>query len=173
MIMGLREGEVPPLMWSDVKENYILIHREQIMVKKGDLQAKQSCVIVEHTKTWKDRKYPLTTELVEFLERLAKVTGNQEGFLFPSRDDPEKPIHNHSIYNYYRKMCQKLGISLSHSAHKGPHSFRRNAITKAANASGGDLLMVSKIFGNTPSVAERNYYTGLDLDRAKAVLEVG
>lgn len=172
MIMGLREGEVPPLMWEDVKENYILIHREQLMVKKGDLQAKQSCVIVDHTKTWKDRKYPLTDEVAEFLCRLREVQKRYfEGseFLFPSRADIGKPVHNHSIYNLYRQMCIKLGISLSHDYHKGPHSFRRNAITKAANMS-GDMFMVSKIFGNTPAVAETNYYTGLDLDKAKTIL---
>ena len=31
--------------------------------------------------------------------------------------------------------------------------------------------MASKPFGNTPYVANANYYTGLDLNQAKAVLE--
>ena len=145
------------------------------MVKKGDLQSKQSCVIVEHTKTWKDRKYPITEKLRRSLVRLSGVherNGLRSKFLFPSKNDQSKPLHNHSIYNYYRTMCRKLGIALSHEAHKGPHSFRRNAITKAANNSGGDMLMVYKIFGNIPAVAENNYYVRLSLDRAKAVLEM-
>ena len=75
------------------------------------------------------------------------------------------------IYNFYRKMCMDLNIKLSHEAHKGPHSFRRNAITKVVNSSGGNLVMASKLFGNTPTVADKNYYAGLDLTKAKLILE--
>ena len=68
--MGLRRGEVPPLTWDDVKEDYVLIHREQIIVLKSDQNKKQVCQIVDHTKTWKDRKYPLTREVKELLNRI-------------------------------------------------------------------------------------------------------
>ena len=69
-------------------------------------------------------------------------------------------------------MCKKLDIQIDRECIKGTHSFRRNAITKAVNNSGGNIIMASMLFGNTPDVAEKNYYAGLDLDEAKKVLEM-
>ena len=51
------------------------------------------------------------------------------------------------------------------------HAFRRNAITQVINQSNGNILMASKLFGNTPAVIKQNYYTGIDLEKAKEVLE--
>ena len=45
---------------------------------------------------------------------------------------------------------------------KGTHSFRRNAITDVVNAAGGNIIMASQLFGNSPEVAKRNYYAGAD-----------
>ena len=67
-------------------------------------------------------------------------------------------------------MYRKLGIALSHEAHKGPHSFRRNAITDVVNASGGNLVLAAKLFGNSPAVACKNYYTGINENDALAAL---
>ncbi len=46
---------------------------------------------------------------------------------------------------------------------KGTHSFRRNAITDVVNASGGNIILASKLFGNSPEVAKKNYFTGIDM----------
>lgn len=54
----------------------------------------------------------------------------------------------------------------------GPHSFRRNGITKVTNNSGGDLILASQLFGNSPKTAKSNYYTGLNLEKAKMILEI-
>ncbi len=68
-------------------------------------------------------------------------------------------------------MCKSLEIKTSREVIKGTHSFRRNAITATVNKSGGNIVMAAKLFGNTPEVADSNYYTGLNLDEAKAVIE--
>lgn len=165
--MGLRRGEVPPLTWDDVKDDYVLIHREQIIVLKSDQNKKQVCQIVDHTKTWKDRKYPLTREVKELLDRI-KALGKDSDYIFPAKSG--KPIHNNSIYHLYYKMCKDLCITLSYEERKGPHSYRRNAITNVANKT-GDILLASKLFGNSPKVADSNYYTGIDISYVKEVLD--
>ena len=49
---------------------------------------------------------------------------------------------------------------------KGTHSFRCNAITDVVNASGGNIILASKLFGNSPEVAKKNYFTGIDMQDA-------
>ncbi len=144
------------------------------MVKKT-AETGSSTLIVSHTKTRRDRKYPITNTVRDFLDRLQAVHeqyGIDSEYLFPSRDDPEKAIHNNSIYRYYAKMCRALDIEISREKRKGPHSFRRNAITQTLNNSGGNIVMTGKLYGNSGKVIDQHYYTGLDLDEAKRVLEM-
>ncbi len=75
------------------------------------------------------------------------------------------------VYSRYRRICRKLGIKLSREFIKGTHSFRRNAISKVANASNGVLAMAAELYGNSPQVAYANYYTGINLESAKNVLD--
>ena len=157
---GMRRGEVPPLEWSDFHDGYIEISKEQITVKEKP----QRFVVVNHTKTWKDRRFPITPEVENILERMPKLS---DRYLFPSGDGV---INNNVVPNYYKRICDKLGIERSRDAMKGTHSFRRNGITRVINQSGGNILMASKLYGNTPQVADSNYYTGLDLDMARSIL---
>ena len=90
-------------------------------------------------------------------------------FLFPF-DNSNGVISNNIVYNYYHRVCKKLNIKLSREEMKGTHSFRRNAITDVVNASGGNIVLASSLFGNSPEVAKRNYYTGINMDEALAVL---
>lgn len=68
-------------------------------------------------------------------------------------------------------MCKKLNIVQVEGVIKGTHSFRRNNITDVVNATNGNVIMASTLFGNTPDVAEKNYYTGANLAVAKQALE--
>ena len=79
-------------------------------------------------------------------------------------------ISNNIVYNYYHRVCKKLNIKLSREEMKGTHSFRRNAITDVVNASGGNVILASSLFGNSPEVAKKNYYTGINMDEALEVL---
>ena len=172
IIMGLRRGEIPPLCWTDINHPYICISKEQITVKKNGRNEKERFVVVNHTKTYKDRHFPITDDLENFLTRLKCVhekyySDNQ--YLFPA-DNENGIITNNTVYNFYRRMCKKLGIEISREVIKGTHSFRRNAITDVVNAAGGNIIMASQLFGNSPEVAKRNYYTGADLKDAMQVL---
>ncbi|MBQ7676735.1 MAG: tyrosine-type recombinase/integrase [Lachnospiraceae bacterium] len=170
LIMGLRRGEVLALKWSDVFEDHILIRREQITVNPSKY-TKGCDKVVEHTKTRRNRKYPKTRQVIALLEQLKAVNGESDSeFLFPS-DNVNGIVSNNALYKFYRRTCDALDIPICKECIKGTHSFRRNAETKVVNQSGGNIIMAAKLFGHSPAVAEKNYYTGLDMTKAKAVLE--
>lgn len=164
ILCGLRRGEVPPLRWSDIHDGCIDICREQVTTKDG-------CVIVGHTKTWTDRRFPVTEKVMDLLKRLkvAQYNADYHGiYLFPHGDGC---ISNRAVYHLHERICDKLGITISKDCVRGTHAFRRNAITDVANKPGGGLLIASKLFGNTPTVAEKNYFTGIDLESAVKLLD--
>lgn len=169
MLMGLRRGEVPPLLWSDICGGVVQIYKEQITVRKSEYNPREYSTIVEHTKTYKDRVFPVTNDISDLLERLRSVSYESE-FLFPSNRSPVGCIGNQAIYKFYRKACKDLGIELSRDEIKGTHSFRRNAITRTANRS-GDMVLTSQLYGNSPTVAMGNYYTGINVSEAREMLE--
>lgn len=67
-------------------------------------------------------------------------------------------------------MCERLDIEIDKDFIKGTHSFRRNAVTDVVNSTGGNVIMASQLFGNSPDVAKKNYYTGTDMKNAVDVL---
>lgn len=176
LLAGLRRAEIPPLMWSDVTDEYISISKEQILVRKGPNIPKGYCVIVDHTKTYTDRKFPMTSEIRELILKLRAVQDeyypNSE-YLFPSTTTDNGVISNTAVYRFYARMCNNLGIEIDAKAKKGPHSFRRNGITKIANSANGNLLIASTLYGNSVQTASKHYYAGVDLELAKSILEQG
>jgi integrase len=168
ILTGARRGEIPPLRRSDIGKGYVSFTREQITVKGNPSRF----VIVEHTKTYKDRLFPRTSTLNEFLTRLYEVLGMYypySDFLFPANTE-NGAITNYMVYQFYSRICRKLGIRISRDEIKGTHSFRRNAITDVVNASGGNLILAAELFGNSPEIAKKNYYTGINKEEALEVL---
>ncbi len=171
ILIGCRRGELAPLRRSDVRMNGIWICREQISVKKYN-DVPEHWMIVEHTKTYKDRLFPRTEALNEFLDRLYAVLDKyypDTDYLFPDATELGV-INNNTVYRLYSRICRKLGITISRDAIKGTHSFRRNAITDVVNATGGNVILASQLFGNSPQVAAKNYYTGVDTSTALKAL---
>ena len=68
-------------------------------------------------------------------------------------------------------MCNALCIPIRKDFIRGTHSFRRNGITKVVNNSGGNVILASKLFGNSPDVAMKNYFTNADVEQARNALE--
>lgn len=109
----------------------------------------------------------------DYLTRLKDIHDRfypKSEFLFPA-DTENGVITNNVVYGFYRRMCKKLNIVQVEGVIKGTHSFRRNNITDVVNATNGNVIMASTLFGNTPDVAEKNYYTGANLAVAKQALE--
>ena len=169
MLAGLRRGEIPPLTWDDVADGMIRIYKELIVIKKSKYNSHEYPAIVEHTKTHKDRVFPITSDIRDLLNRIYMLEYNSE-FIFPSNRTKIGCIGNQALYKFYRKACKDLGIEISKETMKGTHSFRRNAITRTANIT-GDMVLTSQLYGNSPNVARENYYTGIDLNSARKMLE--
>ncbi len=172
ILIGARRGEIPPLRRIDVSDEFILIRREQITVKKYN-GVSEHFEIVEHTKTYKDRCFPITKAVDEFLNRLYAMLDEyypDSEFLFPDPATDIGIINNNTVYRFYSRICRKLGIKISREEIKGTHSFRRNAITDVVNASGGNIILASRLFGNSPQVACKNYYTGINQSEALEAL---
>ncbi len=162
IITGTRRGEIPPLRRSDILDTHMIISREQITVKKYK-DVPEHCVIVNHTKNNLTRRFHRSAALNEFLDRLFDTLDTyypDSEYLFPA-DNQNGVISNNTVYNYYGRVCNKLGIEISKEEIKGTHSFRRNAITDVVNATGGNLVLTSALFGNSPQVAKKNYYTAI------------
>lgn len=175
ILCGLRRGEVPPLMWTDVHDTFIAIRREQITVKRNGGNIAEHFQIVDHTKTYRDRKFPITEDVKDLLLRLRAVHDRyypDSKYLFPA-DSTTGVITNNTVYEFYRRMCKKLGIAICRDEMKGPHSFRRNAITKVTNSKDGNIVLASILYGNSPAVAVKNYYAGVDIELAKNIIEEG
>lgn len=168
ILMGLRRGEVAPLTKDDVHENYISITKEQITVKRSSPESHDRDVIVHHTKTYQDRVFPITKDIREFLDRYLPIIKEFDQ-LFPAPNE-SGVISNRAAYKLYSRICAKLGIEHTRDCIKGTHSFRRNQITKVANAT-GDLMLTAQMFGNSPTTIQKNYYTGYDLEKGRAALE--
>ncbi len=134
ILVGLRRGEVAPLQWTDIEDTRIHISKEQLSIK-----GTEECIIVSHTKTYVDREFPITDDVSEFLSRLRAVHDtyySDSPYLFPDYSNKNGVINNNVVYHLYSRMCKVLGIKISKEYTKGPHSFRRNGITKVCNASG-------------------------------------
>ena len=163
MLAGTRRGEIPPLRWTDVN-GVLSITREQVIDRTTGED-----IIVNHTKTDKDRVFPITDDIEDFLGRLREAhdkLGLDSEYLFPSSRTCSGVIRANQIHNCYYKICKKLNISLSHEARKGVHSFRRNHITQAVNNSNGNIVMAAELYGNSVQTIRRNYYDKMDVDKA-------
>ena len=171
ILMGLRRAEIPPLRWSDVKKEHIDICRELLTVYPPE-GGKQILQIVNHTKTWKDRSFPITKDIQDFLSRLKEAHTEDKTdsiFLFPGTNGRDT-VTNAQVYGFYRKVCKKLDIHIDPTKRQGPHSFRRNGITKVMNKT-GNIVLASQLFGNSPEVAQKHYYGGVDIETARKALE--
>ena len=73
--------------------------------------------------------------------------------------------------NFYRRMCRALEIPVCQDTVRGTHAFRRNAISRYVNLEGGSIEDAARLFGNSALVAEKHYFTGMDVERFRKVLD--
>ncbi|MBQ6430890.1 MAG: tyrosine-type recombinase/integrase [Oscillospiraceae bacterium] len=118
MVTGLRVGELSAFLWSDVNDNYIHIHRQQVIDTSDVHQVFRD---VEYTKD--ERKHPhggrvipRTKEIDEVLA-LAKQLPGTPTYVF--HDKAGKPIKKDSYLQNLRRACRRLGITTTNN-----HAFR-------------------------------------------------
>lgn len=184
VICALRRGEVPPLRLEDIqwgRQPGLYLHRTLLEVKNTDSDNKIGYYPVEHTKTHKDRLYPMSDQLKEFLDRYLPIRNAHyptSPFLFPARRWDNKNhrweeggmITDQTIPSFYSRMCTQLGIKRDSSCIRGTHAFRRNAITDTMVASGGNIDLTAQIFGNSPETIRKAYLLDMNYDAKLAAL---
>lgn len=151
--LGLRRGELPLLMWENVKEKngytYLEISRELL----------RDNTIVNHTKTHKDRMIPLDKKAINLIERLKfqhKRLKLNSIYLFPAKND-NGCITYDTVTGFYYRMLKKLSIPTNRDCMKGTHSFRRNVETDMRNR-GINPQTTANFLGHSIQVAETHYY---------------
>lgn len=173
MIVGMRRGEIAPLRWEDIdfEARTIYIHQEQISQQKKHADSEFIC---NYTKNGKSRYYPIAELELEFLLRLKQVHDKyyvDSPFLFPA-DTKNGCITNNMVYQFFRRMCNKIGIPISSDCIRGTHALRRNAITEVVNNSNGNCVLAAQMFGNSPETIRKHYYTGEDVAVLRSILDM-
>lgn len=118
MATGLRVGELSALLWADVLDDFVHVHRQQIRDKS---RGKQIFCDVEYTKDERrhnhgGRYIPRTKEVNEVLE-LAKKLAGESKYVF--HDKSGNAIAKDSYEQNLRRACDRLGIDTSNN-----HAFR-------------------------------------------------
>lgn len=175
ILIGARRGEVCPLKWSDISVDqngikYIEISKELLYIEPNASNPKGYEKIVSHTKTSLNRRVPVWKELDEFLERLWAVHTlyyPNSDFLFPGKQD-EGCLGVRGVYNLFYRICKTHGYELDKYCSKGTHAFRRSFAKRIDNPE-----MAAKLLGNQPRILKKNYYDGLNMEKALEVLNGG
>lgn len=181
IMTGLRRGEVPVLKRSDIEyleqyNAYILnVTREQLVShepsNKPGKKYKEVYIEVNHTKTHKDRSIPITGDMKAFIDHVLTICDTyypDSEYLFPARNDIGCLTVN-MVYNYFRRILQRLNIPMSHDLTKGTHAFRRTVGTDLLNNSNGNIELVADILGNSPDVIRKNYKINTNIEKGLAV----
>lgn len=166
ILTGLRRGEVPPIEWTDVKKTHIDICKELVGSRKP-------YTIKQSTKTGKDRAFPITDQLLDFLKRLHennKVYHPGSNYLFPDEEEALGCITHNLTYRAHSYACRKLDIAIDSYYRKGPHAFRRSHET-AFMENGGTLDMAGHVYGNSPRVIKSNYMLSVEALKSREIVQ--
>lgn len=131
---AMRTGEVRALMWDDIKDDKVLVHRNYTLTHG----LKQS------TKTNKKRWVPLNTKCQEILDQLDK----DSEYLFP--------WDRLAFQSYFRKKMLKLKEADLISNVYRPYDLRHTAISRWIEA-GIPIAQVSAWAGNTADMIWKHY----------------
>lgn len=147
--IGLRAGELAALQWQDITENYLHIQREMVcmdaetlslepfqcqiqngalIVLPGQEGKKHPYVLLNHTKTHKERYIPLIPKAVDILKtiRYNSVYRKPTDFIFC---DGDKYLTLRSINGVLEYACKHIGIEAKRS-----HKIRKTYASRLSAA---------------------------------------
>lgn len=148
---GMRAGELPALLWADVGNDTLHIHRQQLLdnTKKGSWRYHD----VEYTKNERTnpnngRYFPITDELASVLE-LAKHLPGESDHVFHSASGGIVTKDSYGLF--LRRRCELLGIEATNN-----HAFRMSLNTKLISL-GLDASQRALLLGHSVRTNEMNY----------------
>ena len=115
---GVRVGELCALKWTDVKENVIHIHAQQLTRREN---GKKIYYYDTHTKNEKGisqdgREFPLTRKILNLLNEirgLQKELGIHSEFIFCHEDG--EWIKTDAYETFLRRLCQSKGFKVTNN----------------------------------------------------------
>ena len=153
METGMRLGELAALRKSDISDDYIWVHRQQVVVFEDERYRNRQIRDLEYTKNEKEnpkggRLIPITENCRAALQMADEIPGESE-YVF------HHPNGKHIVkdsYDYYlRRRCKALGIGISHN-----HAFRVAFNARLIEA-GVDCNERCLVLGHSMQTNERHY----------------
>ena len=145
-LTGMRVGEIAALTWDDIQSDCIIVNKSQ----KYNPKTKQ--YYIDNTKNHKHRRFPLTSEIADLLDRIKLVeeeAGYVTRFIF---SDESGPINFRKISSCIKNKCRQIGIETY-----GIHAYRRTMNSMMAH-NGVPVSIRAALLGHSREVNEK-YYT--------------
>ena len=142
LFTGCRISEALSLRGEDIVNGSILFRKENTKGKN------------------KAREVAINPTLQGYLDGAGLPT---TGYLFPSKNNPNKPMGSQSADEMLNKYCDMLGIKGAST-----HSFRRTALTMMCNA-GVPLSVIQNISGHA-SLDMLSRYLGVSSEQKKGAI---
>jgi len=121
---GLRVGEVCRLKYEDVSRSNMRIH-------------------IKRAKSRSDRYALLSQNALDILTEYWRGNGRPKGYLFPNRDDNEKPMASFSVNQFIYAKEEELGWNHNLTCHAFRHAFGTHLYEN-----GTDLLTIKRLMGH-------------------------
>jgi site-specific recombinase XerD len=121
---GLRVGEVRQLRYDDISRSSMRIH-------------------IRSSKNRSDRFAILSRKALDILTQYWFFADKPNGFLFPNRDNPDKPMVSYTINQFIYAKETELGWEHRFSCHTFRHAFGTHLYEN-----GTDLLTIKSLLGH-------------------------
>jgi integrase len=126
---GIRRGELSALKWSSIDFKHKYVHVKEGVVRSR-IEPGKTEIITQGTKNKRDRKVPLSDEIITLLQQWQLLQKkekaqlgdayNDQGYLFAWQDGRQVPIDYWT--HHFKKMAIKNGLNDFH-LHNLRHSF--------------------------------------------------
>lgn len=159
LLLGLREGEICGLKWSDIDLDNKVIHISRIIsrVKSFDTKNKTKVIITTPKTENSVRTLPIPEKIYNQLSSL-KLKRKDDDFILTGN---KKFMDPRTYYNHYKKILNDIG-SLDYTYHDLRHTFATNC-----NELGIDPKTLMELLGHSNISTTLNIYVHSSLENKR------